>query len=210
MRLLLPIRKAIYFRSENRRIAAIENAIATIREHIVKTRARKMTNYQRVHNVALYLALFERDVAILRTEAAFSTPGWKQNFVARQLAILLYEASHDMVDILGKDFRHNLQSISRDSEIVSRLNGISKQFNAFKNDNQELLHTLRNFVGAHRDRDAEKQLQIIEGVDLLQILKLAERFYIPLRELMEFLTNTMLGMADWRVLIKNMPELGAT
>ena len=148
--------------------------------------------------------------AILKNEAMFSTPGWKQNFTARQLAILLYETSHDIVAILGKEFRDSLDSISADPEMGTRLNAISKQFNSFKNENQELLHTLRNFVGAHRDRDAEKQLEIIEKVDLLQVLKLAERFYLPIRELVGFLTDMMLGMANWRVLIKNIPEIGAT
>ena len=131
--------------------------------------------------------------------------GLEKKYVARQLAVLLYEASNDLPNLLGKEFRGSLKTLLLSGEDLTEFNRITKNLNQFKKSNRLLLNELRNFVGAHRDNDAGKQLEIIEKIDLLQMMGLAGDLYAVMNVLIPFLTKLTLMLGDWQVLIKHMP-----
>jgi hypothetical protein len=164
-----------------------------------------MPHFQRIYNAGLYVLVFEYDIAILKNDALFAIRAWKKNFVARQLAVILYEVAHDLPELLGKDFRVSLKTLPLTDADWETFNGIMKLINKFKTEHRDLLNELRNFVGAHRDKDAGKQLEIIEKVDLLKMLELSGQFYVAVRELVPFLTKLTLSLADWRLILKHMP-----
>lgn len=191
---------------EKKRIAVLEGAIRSVRSGYDRAKKNDMPHFQRVYNAGLYVLVFEYDIAILKNDALFAIRAWKKNFVARQLAVILYEAAHDLPELLGKEFRVSLKTLPLTEADWETFNGIMKLVNKFKNKHRDLLNELRNFVGAHRDKDAGKQLEIIEKVDLLKMLELSGQFYEAVRELVPFLTKLTLSLADWRVILKHMPQ----
>ena len=196
--IVVPYNRVGHLLSESTRIKELESAITTVREQHKKTTEYGMEHYTRIYNVGLYLLLFEYDIAILKNDALFSIRKWKKKFVARQMAIQLYEASHDIPNLLGKEFRNSLSKIQlSDSELIE-FNSITKEFNNFKNSHREILNKLRNHVGAHRSKDAAKQLDILDEVSLIQLMEYTGEFYEPLGELISFMTKMFLKMADWR------------
>jgi len=155
---------------EKKRIAVLEETIKSVRNGYERAKKSDMPHFQRVYNAGLYVLVFEYDIAILKNDALFAIRAWKRNFVARQLAVILYEAAHDLPELLGKEFRVSLNTFPLTDADWETFNGIMKLISKFKNEHRDLLNELRNFVGAHRDKDAGKQLQIIGKADLLKML----------------------------------------
>ncbi len=191
---------------EKKRIAVLESTIKSVRVSYDKAKKNEMHHFERIYNASLYVLVFEYDMAILKNDALFATSKWKKNFVARQFAVILYEAAHDLPEILGKEYRETLKTLSLSDAELECLNRVTKNINRFKKEHHEVLSKLRNFVSAHRDKDAGKQLEIIENVNLLNMLELSGQFYEALRELVPFLVRITLTLGDWRVVLEHMPS----
>lgn len=200
---VVPYNRIRHLVSEAKRIKQLERTIETIREQHRNAKEKGMEHYERVYNVSLYLLIFEYDIAILRNDALFSIRRWKKGFVARQMAILLYETSQGLPNLLGQEFRKSLAEIGVTDDELKEFNSTTKKLNQFKNEHRDILQKLRNFAGAHRDKDAAKQLKVIEEVELLGVMQLAGEFYDAMRDLTPFLINLILKMGHWRVLIKH-------
>lgn len=199
---IVPYNRIKHLILESKRIKQLEKTIATIRAQNKNAKDKKMEHYRRIYNVSLYLLIFEYDIAILRNDALFSVRKWKKGFVARQMAILLYEASQDIPILLGKELRESLGEIGLTKDELTEFNTVTKALNIFKNEHQDILKKLRNFAGAHRDKDAAMQLEIIEEVDILDVMELAGNFYEVIRKLVPFMIKMIQKMGGWRVLIK--------
>ena len=174
---------------DTKRIPAIERTIISIKKELQNSTQNGMVHYKRVYNVSLYIMILEYDVAILKNDALLAIRRWKKKYIARQLAVLLYEVSHDLPKLLGKDFRQSLNTFNVSSEELEIFNTITKQLNRFKNENHELLKMLRNYVGAHRDNDASMQLQFIENIELVDMLKLSSEYYKAQTDLAPIFTD---------------------
>ena len=201
--IVIPYNRVKHLIAEFVRINQLEKTIESIRNQHKNAKDKGMEHYERIYNVSLYLLIFEYDIAILRNDALFSIRRWKKGFVARQMAILLYEASQDIPNLLGKEFRISLQEIGATDDELKEFNTVTKAINKFKNDHRDMLQKLRNFAGAHRDKEAALQLKIIEEVDLLSVMELAGDFYESIRDLIPFMINLIKKMGNWRVLIKH-------
>ena len=202
--IVIPYNRLKHLVRERKRIKQLESTIQTTRMQYAAAGERGLENFQRVHNVGLYLLVFEYDMAILRNDALFSVRRWKKSFVARQMAVTLYEASHDVPQLLGKEFRASLEAIGITEKEWVQFNALSKEFHAFSETHREILKKLRNYVGAHRDNDAALQLNTIEDVDLLEIMELAGDFYEVIRKFFPFLIAVVNRMGDWQVVLRNM------
>lgn len=196
--------RASHLLRERKRIAVLEDTIRVIRSNHDKAKQHELPHFQRIYNVGLYLLLFEYDFSILKNDALFSIRDWKKNFVARQIAVLLYETAHDLPELLGKDFRISLETLPLSDSDWETLNKSTKQINKFKNEHRELLNKLRNFVGAHRDKDAVKQLEIIEQADLFKLMELAGQFYSAINELLPFMAKITFMLGSHKTILKHL------
>lgn len=201
--IVVPYNRIKHLIKEAKRIRQLELTIETIRQQHQNAVDKGMVHYAAIYNVSLYLLIFEYDIAILKNDALFSIRRWKKGFVARQLAVLLYEASQDLPKLLGKDFRSTLREVGISKSELEKFDAISKSINQFKNDHRKILQKLRNYSGAHRHNDAATQLNVIEDVSLFDIMELTGDFYVPIRELTSFMTNLIIKLGDWKVLIKH-------
>jgi hypothetical protein len=68
------------------------------------------------------------------------------------------------------------------------------------------LKEIRHIVGAHRDHDAARQLEIIEAIDPLSVYRMAVGFYSCVDPLVTFLIKVTMNMADPRTLMKHLVD----
>ena len=205
---VIVVNRIIHLVKEPKRIRKLEKTIEVIRREHNKAHDRGMVHYRNVYNVGLYVLILEHDITVLKHDALFSIWEWRKKYVARQLSVLLYEASHDLPALLGKNFRGSLKTLPISEDDLSEFNSITKSLDKFKRNNHVLLNKLRNYAGAHRDNDAEKQLEVIDSISLLQIMELSGNFYEVLRVLLPFLIKLTYMLGNWKVIMKHMPFEG--
>ena len=128
-------------------------AIRSVR-NLVEKSGTFFSHSRRVHNVTLYALILDQDIAMLTADMVLAVGQQRRVFVARHLAVLLYEASQDLPDLLGRDYREGLRTLAIPDSWFDELNEASKQLNRFKDDHREFLGRIRNLIGAHRDKDA--------------------------------------------------------
>lgn len=203
--LIIAKNRSAHLVRERKRLKTLEETIAIVRKEHEKSIARKMPHYERIHNVGLYVLLLEYDLAMLRSDALFAIRPWKKNFIARQMASQIYEASHDIPELLGKDFRESLKTLPLRQEELDSFNKTTKLFNEFKIKNRIFLNEVRNFVSSHRDKSANKQLEVLDKIDLIGVLKIAGDFYVPMRGLVSFITKVTAMLGNWNVILKHLP-----
>lgn len=187
---------------ERKRLKTLEETIANVRFAHEKAITLSMPIHERIHNVSLYVLNIEHDISILRNDALFAVRPWKKNFIARQIAALIYEASQDIPELLGKDFRATLDSLSLSDEDWKIFNQITKRFSDFKASHRIVLKEVRNFVSSHRDKSAINQFKVLDKIDLLEMLRVAGDFYIPVRELASFMIKITLLLGEKRFLLR--------
>ncbi|MGB4068516.1 MAG: hypothetical protein WBK08_10845 [Nitrospira sp.] len=127
---------------------------------------------------------------------------WRRKFVARQMAVFLYEASEDLTQLLGHNYREAIRSLGIADELFHELGQISRQLNRFKEANQDFLKRIRTFVGAHRDHNAAVQLDILDNLEPLKVYSLAGDFYAPLKSLVDLQVRLIPLIGNMNSLLK--------
>lgn len=187
---------------ERRRLAASTRALASLQKLYTQAAELGLDNVKQVHNVGMYILLLDLDLTTLSWYMLHARYNWQRGFAARQIAVILHEASRRLPQLVGGNYRKGLQSLGVRAEVFNELNTISKQLNCFRAEHERALGIIRNFVGAHRDEDAAAQLKIIAGLQPLEIFGLVGDFYLPLRQLVDFQIRLTVFLANLRVLLK--------
>lgn len=182
---------------KNQRITlpALESILAQLKKRHHDAKAAELEHFERFYNVALFIVVLDYDVAVLTGYFASAYREWEKKFAARQLAILLHEASDDLPKLLDGEFRNSLKAIPLPDSDLNEVREVLRILHSFKKRNRAVLSELRHYVGAHRDHDAGKQLEIIEQINPMAIYQLAGDFYVGIHRLTPLLikVTTMLS-----------------
>jgi hypothetical protein len=136
-----------------------------------------------VLNAGLYTLLFDRDFAALKEFFLAANSDWDRRFVARQMAVMLYEGTQDVPVLIGKEFRGMMKRLEFADNRTNEVNQIRNKLAGFKRVHSERLKELRNVMAAHRDRDVTLQLRLLGGLDKFEVYKTAVEFYTIVGEL---------------------------
>ena len=201
------------------RLPALTALMKTIQQRHMEARAHGLKHYERIYNVALFVLLIDQDIAVVSRHFALGYRTWEKRFAARQLAIILHEVPSDLAKLLGGDFRKSLMTFPLWNGAIDELNQISKLLHTFEKDKGSLLKEIRHLVGAHRDHDAAKQLDIIETIEPLSIYRMAVDLYDCINPLVTFLVKVtelmalphttishLLETPEFQALSKRLPE----
>jgi hypothetical protein len=189
---LLPVRLRTFLKDRRRRPVA-EDALRTIRRTHDQAVALGLIDLGRLYNVAMFIVLLDDDLSQLSSDMVRASHEGRRKFVARQMAVLLYEVAEDLPQLLGKDFRRGLVALDVDSDAIVSLNQITKGFARFWTQHSTQLEEIRSLAGAHRDHDAIAQLTLLDTLKPLQIFGLAAEFSASLRELVDWISAVMLS-----------------
>ncbi len=131
----------------------------------------------------------------------------ERNFVARHYAVLLYEASEDLPQMFGGEYRKALSTLQLGEQILAELDGVMKRINEFKRLRAAKLKSVRIHAGAHREHDTTLQLEMIESIQPISMMELAAEIYAPIRALLDLLTKVTIRSADLAVLMRDAAQL---
>jgi hypothetical protein len=141
---------------------------------IIKARQHADSNNFRSNtylwNVAGYVNIISYDLKICGQELTFATREWTKKYFARQTCLLIYESLNDLQELLGKQFRIEIDKLSNKDRLIESLNDISKRLNDFKKENNDRLKNIRNVSIAHRDQDSFEQIKIIDSIKWNEVI----------------------------------------
>lgn len=152
-----------------------DGAISSIRNLIQKSDIG-FEHSRVIHNVSLYALLIDQDLSQLMTDMVCAIGDDRRRYVARNLAVLLYEASTDLAELTGGQFRKSLSKLKIPPEWLVELNEVSRDLNSFKNKHRDFLVQIRNMVSAHRDKNAISQYELMNSLEPLEIVRLGPEF----------------------------------
>ena len=127
-----------------------------------------------------------------------------RRFVARQMAVMLYEGTQDVPVLIGKEFRGMMKRLEFADNRTNEVNQIRNKLAGFKRVHSERLKELRNVMAAHRDRDVTLQLRLLGGLDKFEVYKTAVEFYTIVGELAPVLTNIANDMGQLHRVLKQL------
>jgi hypothetical protein len=115
----------------------------------------------------------------------------RRAFLAKQEAMLLYEAAEDLPQLLGREFRGAVKALGASAEQIARLNSVSSDLNQFWQRHREFLGSIRNALAAHRDHDALRYAESLDAIKALdhvmaraaELSQLLERLVVLITEL---------------------------
>ena len=175
------------------RAKQLERTIDAVRATHTRFARHGLTHQERIWNLALYLLLLESDLEMLKYDGVLALTKRRRSFVARLLAVQLYEAYQDLAHLMGKDLRESLGELGAGDETMAALGALAKRLNQLKRKHQADLKEVRNVAGAHRDKDAALQWRMVDETSLASIMEASAELYTVIREFAAFLT--MLGTA---------------
>lgn len=181
-------------KNEIDRIKSIEEAIAITTEEYERALSNGETEKMKIFNVSLFTLTIEYDISSLKFLIAFQMDQWNKQLLCRQLAVILYESTEDLLELLGKDLRLLINKLPASDELSKELKKRTKEINKFKTANMLFLQEIRNYCGAHRDKEAYKQLMIINNINSDNLLGLLVDFMQPVSKLTPFYSKVMRAM----------------
>ena len=69
-----------------------------------------------------------------------------------------------------------------------------KRLDELKKKKKQTLHEIRNYCGAHRDKNGYRQLALINSIESNDMLDLAAEFMIPVSKLTPYFSRVMKAM----------------
>lgn len=188
--IFIPMRIRTRIRSHHK-YKVRQNALVTIRKTLEKAINLNVDNHRIIFNVALYLMLLDQDLADFTDDIINATGNRKRVFIAKHEAILLYEASEDITQLLGKEFRQALGELCIPEAQLQKLNASSAKLNQFWKKNREYLKSIRNNLSAHRTDNALEYIKALEKLEPLAVMRVA----VELSDCINPLANILSGIA---------------
>lgn len=145
---------------------ALEDAIRTFQTEYEKADSFNHKEHKTIFNIGLYLLIVEYDVSAFKFLIFNEIDDWPKKLVARKFVILMYEASQDLPELLGKKGLRPIVSGFGNPDLLRELDGYRQMIKEFNNSYGKTLSDIRNNCSAHRDLIACKQLDVIEELDI--------------------------------------------
>lgn len=127
----------------------------------------------------------------------------RRAFIAKQEAVLLYEAAEDVRQLLGGEFRAALKALNVPQDIVDRVKVVSTDLNKFWGKHRAFLKTIRNVLAAHRDHDALRYVADLESLKPLEVMNRAVEFSALLELLVQELIKIALLTSNRGVILRD-------
>lgn len=168
-----------------KRYDVLESNIILIK--LVKTIAEDESNQDMtiLWNAFGYINLLSYDLISVDYSLITEKREWQKVYFGRQVALLLYEGSMDLPELLGKYFKAVFSKNTNANQWLEQLKKYLSELNAFKTTNQSYLQNIRMNTGGHRDQNINNQLDIITSINPYAIKDLMFEFDNILRRIMD-------------------------
>jgi hypothetical protein len=160
----------------------LEDCSHALRQATAHCRANGFRAHEPICNACLFLNMIAHDLSVLVFDLAYERDEWRRRFIARSLALVLYEVADDLPAVFGKQFRDALRILAVPQDLVDNLNQQMARVSDYWNRNREMLSGIRTVSAAHREHDALKLHETIDSLDLLELLSLGLDFALVVND----------------------------
>lgn len=126
-------------RNLSRRSKVIGQCTEDFQKNILILSCRGWTTHEQLWNAGLYINVVSHDLSIVVHDIIRERDDWKRKYLARALALILYEIAKDIPDVLGKNFQAAMKTLSVPKDMKEKLNSEKKKFSKFWDEHRELL-----------------------------------------------------------------------
>ena len=184
-------------------------ALSAVRKTLQQASDTNATNIKTVFNVSLYLLLLDQDLAYFTNDLVQAIGDRRRAFIAKQEAVLLYEAAEDVRQLLGQEFRAALNALNVPPDVVDRIKAVSTDLNKFWDKHREFLKTIRNVLAAHRDHDALRYMGDLESLEPVEVMRRAVEFSTLLELLVQELIKISVLTSNPGVILRDILSFSA-
>jgi len=135
-----------------------------------------------IWNAIQYCAIAHLDLSILLNQLLMAETDWRRKLFARILASTLFECIDDMPAVMARDFRSGITLLANKPEVWEKIESVRKNLADFGRSHREILEQIRHSTFAHREQEADLQLEVIENLNVNLIYDLSMKFYEILKE----------------------------
>jgi hypothetical protein len=183
--------KAVFDKKFKERYDVLESNIWTVK-HIKKAALKKGSQDNALlWNVYGFINIVAFDLISVGYNLIFEEKRWQKIYFARQVALIIVEALKDIPEVLGKNYKQLFYGIDIAEGYLDELNKYKKELENYKTLHLKKLYEIRIIVGAHRDQDIDKQLEIISKIDPYTIIKVMTDFENIIRKILEHLQKLL-------------------
>ena len=168
-----------------------EATLTMIAEAVRRSEFNNFKNNKQIWNAACYINIISYDLKIIAKNLTFSKLEWEKRYFARQAGLLIYEASSDIFELLGKEFRTIISPLSEIDLLNSMLKEITTNLNLFNSTYKDKLKQLRNTSIAHRDLNSIQQLEVIYSLSWVDSINIVSAFDRIINSVGAFLQKVM-------------------
>lgn len=129
---------------------------------------------EQLNRIGLYLTVIMMDISVLNARLAITIDEEIKGVYARHVALLIFEFLDDQPGLFGKEIIDIVSKLPNSSEHLEELRDLGSDLKEIRKHYGKLLYQIRNNVVAHMEHDGERQLEIIESINLEDMRKLAK------------------------------------
>ncbi|WCL50658.1 hypothetical protein [Leptospira sp. GIMC2001] len=160
-KLILKISQFRLKRNFNRKFKNLEKTLSLIHDANSFTLNNKLVYHNTIWNFAGFVNICSYDLAVAGYEMLFTNHHWKRVYFARQAALIIFEASEDIPQLMGRKLRTAISTLPNSQSLIAELNQINANFTDYKREKRASLERIRHFTIGHRDHDMEDVMEII-------------------------------------------------
>lgn len=161
----------------------LEKKIEMTKQVVNHAKRNKWNEVELIWNIFGFILLTSYDLKIAGERLILeNSPRIKKYFV-QQLCILFSEVIQDINQLLGKNFFVALDKMIIPEEKLANIKNAKKEFSRLTEVYKKDLASIRNFVGAHKEHDFLKQIEVIDFINPNKFMKLMSEFDDALNKL---------------------------
>lgn len=120
-------------------------------------------------NAMPFVRLSFMDITILFRDCNNAKSDWELKLYSRLLCLCIYEFLESVGKLFSNKYRKKLSSWPDSETLVQDLKELTKHYNNLKEEIKDYVKEIRNNTIAHRDKDAIKQILLIDSLDVHKI-----------------------------------------
>lgn len=121
-------------------------------------------------NLGIYINLAAHDLSVLVWQLCVERDIWTRKLLARHVALLMYETTEDMTQLLGKRVREPLDKLGILPTFDGSLRTVREPLDQFWKQHAGKFNHIRRTSAAHRDLDGLTLFDTIDTIDIYEII----------------------------------------
>lgn len=143
--------------------------------HDLLKKKRAFEEEQIIVNVAAQCQLCSFETKEKQLQLYFEKDEHQRARLAVEASVIMYERCDDLQQLTGKQFQEISQRLLSESEL-GNLRAARKSLNEYYKQEKSRLADVRHNVGAHRDLDFMKEMEVLEGLGWADTIERLHRF----------------------------------